>query len=139
MIKAPIQDFDVVSRDDHAAIWIDSLAQIRAAIGRLNGTHDEYDVLSMLHQRTLMLWPGDKASAVTEIQVYPKKRVCNVFLAGGRGGLKELKEWVKVGGVLEQWAFNRWQCDWIAYAGRKGWGEILDCEVMGEIAMRVRQ
>lgn len=137
MITEPIIGFDAM-RDDHGAVWERVIPMLRAAIARLKGTHEEIDVLSSLHTGHLFLWPGDKAAAVTEIQQYPRKRVCNVFLVGGRGGLDEIKEWLKRGGALEQWAFERWHCDWITYTGRQGWSKVIDCEPMGEVSLRVK-
>jgi hypothetical protein len=135
MIMDPILGFNV-ERDDHALAWQHAIERLRDTMKTLMGTHEEVDILTMLHQQALFLWPGDKASAITEIQVYPRKLVCNVFMAGGKGGLQEIVEWTKRGGALEHWAFNRWRCDWIAYTGRKGWSEVIDCEVFGELAMR---
>ena len=139
MMMGPILDFDVL-RDDHALLWQDAIARLAAAIRRLRGTHEAEDVLALLHFNRLHmhLWHGQRASAVTDIQAFPRKRVLNVFLAGGRGGLDELIEWTRPNGVLEEWAFDRWQCDWITYTGRKGWGELISCDVMGEVALRER-
>ncbi|MEZ5935820.1 MAG: hypothetical protein R3F54_28705 [Alphaproteobacteria bacterium] len=137
MIKEPIMGFDV-TRDDHAFAWQASVEHLRGSIATLHGTHEEVDILTMLHQGVLHLWQGVKASGITEIQVYPRKSVCNVFLAGGKGGLSEILEWVKRGGLLEKWAFDRWRCDWISYTGRHGWAGLIECEPLGEVAMRMR-
>lgn len=134
-LTAPIIGFDI-KRDDHAAQWSFAFPRLKAAIKRLKGTHEPIDVLTMLHTGHGMLWHGDKASAITEILLYPRKKVCDVFLAGGRGGLEELVEWTKPDGILEEWAFHRWNCDRISYTGRRGWGKMIQCEVAGELAMR---
>ena len=135
MITAPILDFDV-SNDVHALLWQRSIEHLREAIPRLHGTHNELDILSMIHGGHLDLWPGEKASGITEVVIYPRMLICNVFLVGGRGGLNEVEEWVKRGGVLEEYAFGSWGCQRITLTGRKGWARKVDAEPMGEMFMR---
>lgn len=138
MITGPILDFDIF-REDHGKLWTDvALPMLTPAIKRLHGTHDAFDIVQMLQNKSLTLWVGDTVAAITEITVFPRMYVCNVFLTGGFGGLDEAVEWAKPDGVLDDWAFNRWHCARITYAGRKGWAAKVDYEVVGEMAMRTR-
>ncbi len=46
------------------------------------GTHDFIDVAEGIYKGTMQLWPTPKGCIVTEIVVYPRKRMLNVFLGG---------------------------------------------------------
>ena len=71
----------------NAHTQIDELARCRpwieAALEYSGGTHDFIDVAEGLHKGTMQLWPAPKGCIVTEIVVYPKKKLLNVFLGGG--------------------------------------------------------
>ena len=67
---------------------------------------------------------GSNGCAVTEIVVYPNKKVLHVFLAGGdKGyGIKQITDmhddamaWGKLQG-----------CDAMSIAGRRGWKRVLE-------------
>ena len=57
--------------------WIDD------ALEYSGGTHTFEDVYDRILDGKLQLWPAERGCAVTEIVVYPKKKVLHVFLAGG--------------------------------------------------------
>ncbi|NJO38332.1 MAG: hypothetical protein HC871_12915 [Rhizobiales bacterium] len=137
MMAAPLLGFDV-NNDEHALAWQRSYEHLRGSIATLRGTHEPVDILAMLHDGSLFLWPGQKASAITQIDVYPRKTVCHVFLLGGPGGLGEIQAWGQRDGPLDHWAFDRWHCDWISHMGRRGWSRMMDCEPLGEVGMRTR-
>jgi len=48
---------------------------IEAALEYSGGTHDFSDIVEGLRKGVLQLWPTPKGCIVTEIVVYPKKRV----------------------------------------------------------------
>jgi hypothetical protein len=95
-------------------------AYIEAALEYSNGTHDFESVRDAILAGTMQLWPASKSAAVTEVVEYAKKKVINVFLAGGdldeiTHGIDSVAAWAKEQG-----------CDSMTIAGRKGWIRVLD-------------
>ena len=93
---------------------------IEAALAYSGGTHNFEDVEAAIIEGKMQLWPASNSAAVTEIIQYARKRVLNVFLAGGdlqeiMGGLGAATEWAKAQG-----------CESITLYGRKGWERVLD-------------
>ena len=71
----------------------------------------------------MQLWMGANGCAVTEIIVYPNKKVLHVFLAGGdKGyGIKQITDMHD-----DAMAWGKQQgCDGMTVAGRKGWKKVL--------------
>jgi len=95
------------------------LPYIEAALEYSGGTHTAKDVAIGIIEGRMQLWPGEDACAVTEIVVYPMKKVLHVFLAGGNMDTivdmqKSAEEWGKLQG-----------CSAMTIAGRKGWSRVL--------------
>lgn len=95
------------------------LPWIADALEYSGGTHTPVDVAESILRGTMQLWPGPEACAVTEIVVYPSKKVLHVFLAAGNmEGIvdmqKSAEEWGKLQG-----------CTAMTIAGRKGWARVL--------------
>ena len=63
---------------------------IEAALEYSGGTHDFEHIADGIYRGTMQLWPAPKGCLVTEIVVYPKKKVLNVFL--GDGELEQLAD-----------------------------------------------
>jgi hypothetical protein len=83
------------------------------------GTHTFSDVVNGLNKGVLQLWPTPRGCIVTEIVVYPKKKVLNVFLGGGELDQildmhKDVMDWAKVQG-----------CTALSMSGRSGWKKPL--------------
>lgn len=93
--------------------WID------AALEYSGGTHDFGDVLNSVMAGHMQLWPAPKGCMVTEIVVYPKKKVLHIFLAGG-----ELDQILDMEGSIINWG-KRQGCESLSLAGRKGWTKVL--------------
>lgn len=93
---------------------------ITPALERAGGTHTWDDILRGLNEYRFQLWAGERAAAITEIVDYPRKRVLNVFLAGGdKGELLEMLEPAR--------AFGRANgCVAITMSGRQGWTRVLN-------------
>ena len=67
----------------------------------------------------MQLWSGPDSCAVTEIVVYPSKKVLHVFLAGGRmEGITDMQL------SAEEWGKSQ-GCSAMTIAGRKGWSRVL--------------
>lgn len=93
---------------------------IEAALEHSGGTHDFQDIAESVMQGTMQLWAGEVGCAVTEIIVYPKKKVLHVFLAGGQ--MNQIIDFQE--SAVE---FGRMQgCSSMTLAGRRGWTKVLD-------------
>ena len=97
---------------------------IESALQKGGDTHDFKDIVDGVLSGHMQLWFGAKGCAVTEIIVYPNKKVLHVFLAGGDQGhgIEQITdmhddavEWGKAQG-----------CDGMTIAGRKGWQRVLE-------------
>lgn len=120
MITAPVLPFNIHD-PEHTVIWLNATPHLERVIPILQGTHELVDVLSMIVSGSLQLWPGDRAACVTEINIFPRLRACNVFLVGSAGGgLREVQDWTAERGPLERWAFDEMNCDRITTTGREG-------------------
>lgn len=93
---------------------------IEAALEHNGGTHLFEDVVEALQEGRMQLWPAPSGCLVTEIQVYPRKRVLNVFLAGGT--LDQLDDMTA---DVSRWAQAQ-GCDFATMYGRPGWARVLD-------------
>jgi len=92
---------------------------IEAALEYSGGTHDFSDIVEGLRKDVLQLWPTPKGCIVTEIVVYPKKRVLNVFLGGG-----ELEQIMDMHSDVIDWAKAQ-GCSALTMSGRFGWKKPL--------------
>ena len=107
----------------NAHTQIDELARCRpwieAALEYSGGTHNFDDVVSGLAEGKMQLWPAPKGCIVTEIVVYPRKKVLNVFL--GAGELDQLMDMHK-----DVIAWSKAQgCVAVTITGRHGWKKPL--------------
>jgi hypothetical protein len=92
---------------------------IEAALKYSGGTHDFGDVASAIAMGKMQLWPNTNGCAVTEILVYPKKKVLHVFLAGGK-----MRDIVEMHYPAAEWGRQQ-GCTAMSIAGRKGWQRVL--------------
>ncbi len=99
------------------------LARCRAflepALARNGGTHVWADIVAGVEAGTLQLWPAPAGALVTEILRFPRKRICNVFLGGGK--LAQLLAMVP---AVEAWAGLQ-GCEGLTVQGRPGWARVL--------------
>ena len=95
---------------------------IEAALEYSGGTHDWSDIVEGIHSLRYQFWPAEKGCAVTEIIMFPKKKIFHVFLAGG-----EMDQIVDMNDSAAQFAKAQ-GCDGMSIAGRKGWSRVLKNE-----------
>ena len=88
---------------------------IEAALQHSGGTHDWYDIVAGVLQGSFQFWPKENSALITEIITYPRKRVLNVFLGGGK-----LSELAAMHGEVIEWAKAQ-GCAGATISGRKGW------------------
>lgn len=92
---------------------------IERALAYSGGTHTYEDVVDMIADGRAMLWAGPSAMCVTEIIEYPRKRVLNIFLAGGDAPqtLAEMERLLPI--VLDH--AKQQGCAYAMFSGRRGW------------------
>ena len=93
---------------------------IEAALAYSGGTHSFQDIVDGVISGRMQLWAGDSGCAVTEISVYPKKKVLHVFLAAG-----DMSQIIDFQDSAIQFAKMN-GCDSMTIAGRSGWKRVLD-------------
>jgi hypothetical protein len=98
---------------DQIRVWIE------AALRYAGGTHTFEDVADNIRAGRMQLWPTQRGCAVTEIVVYPQKKVLNVFLAAGDmdqvlDGIDAVAAWGSAQG-----------CTAMTMSGRTGWKRVL--------------
>ena len=92
---------------------------IEAALEYSGGTHDFGDVASAITMGTMQLWPNKDGCAVTEVLVYPRKKVLHVFLAGGKmSAILDMQD------SAAEWGRQQ-GCTAMTIAGRRGWERVL--------------
>lgn len=92
---------------------------IEAALKYSGGTHTTDDVLERILRRELQLWTEPSACAVTEIEFYPRRKICHIFLAGGNlESLKVIEERITV-------FARKAGCSAVTVTGRKGWARTF--------------
>lgn len=99
-------------------VWALVESLVKAAADWSNGEFQVEDALNLLLTRKAILWlvwtDGELFMAITEIRDYPRKRVCHVYAAAGKGInltglliLKEFRSWFLSQGVTEVTAICR--------------------------------
>ena len=92
---------------------------IEAALEYSGGTHSFKDVAKGILEGNMQLWPTPRGCIVTEIVVYPRKKVLNVFLGGG-----ELDQLLDMHNDVTAWA-KSYGCKALTITGRFGWKKPL--------------
>lgn len=104
---APVQ-----SELDRCRPWIE------AALEYSGGTHLFEDIVAGVQSGHMQLWPAPDGCLVTEIIVFPRKKVLNVFLGGG-----DLDRLVDMHDALAAWGRAQ-DCDAATINGRTGWQRV---------------
>ena len=92
---------------------------IEAALSYSGNTHHFEDIVAGVKSGTMQLWPAPHSCLVTELVIYPRKKLLNIFLAGG-----ELKELMSMQPDVQKWAIRE-GCDGGMISGRRGWDRPL--------------
>jgi hypothetical protein len=99
---------------EHCRPWIED------ALAYSGGTHTFEDVEQRILESHLQLWPAERGCAVTEIVIYPRKKVLHVFLAGG-----EMDQIIDMIDSAVAWSKTQ-GCTSMTIAGRHGWRRVLE-------------
>lgn len=94
-------------------------AYLEPALRRNGGTHEWGDIVQGISEGRLQLWPAPEGALVTELVAYPRKKICNVFLGGGK--LRQLLDMIP---SVEAWARAQ-ECHGLTVQGRFGWERVL--------------
>ena len=78
---------------------------IQAALDHAGNLFTLDDVWEVVSHGKAQFWPGNECALVTEIKQFPRKRILNVWLAGGK-----LEELIVMSHYIREYA-KRWQCD----------------------------
>jgi hypothetical protein len=92
---------------------------VEAALEYSGGTHHFDDVVEMVKQNKLQLWPAVNSVVLTEIIVYPRLKNLHYFLAGG-----DLDELARMRPMIESWGKSI-GCTRVSLAGRRGWAKTF--------------
>jgi hypothetical protein len=92
---------------------------VEAALEYSGGTHDFEDVVQMVEDHRLQLWPAKDSVVLTEIIDYPRLKNLHYFLAGG-----DLDELSKMRPLIESWG-KTIGCTRVTLAGRRGWAKTF--------------
>lgn len=98
---------------DYCRPWIED------ALEYSGGTHTFEDVKERILDSRLQIWPAKRGCAVTEIVIYPRKKVLHVFLAGG-----EMDQIIDMIDSAVAWSKTQ-GCTSMTIAGRRGWERVL--------------
>jgi|SaaInl3SG_22_DNA_1037383.scaffolds.fasta_scaffold02598_1 hypothetical protein len=111
--QLPMEDIMMLELD-RCRQWIEN------ALMYSGGTHEFIDIVNGVLSGTMQLWAGERGCAVTEITVYPRKKILHVFLAGG--DMEQILDFQE--SAAEFARINK--CDSMTIAGRRGWTRVLD-------------
>ena len=104
---------DMDSALEKCRTWVED------ALSYCDGTHAWEDIENGIHTGAMQLWPAPKGCIVTEIVVYPRKKIINIFLAGG-----ELDQILDMNDDVRAWA-KAHGCTGATMTGRVGWKKPL--------------
>jgi hypothetical protein len=92
---------------------------VEAALEYSGGTHHFDDVVEMVKDSRLQVWPATESIVLTEIIVYPQLKNLHYFLAGG-----DLDELSRMRPIIESWGKSV-GCTRVTLAGRRGWSKTF--------------
>jgi len=92
---------------------------VEAALEYSGGTHHFDDVVEMVKDSRLQVWPATESIVLTEIIVYPRLKNLHYFLAGG-----DLDELSRMRPMIESWGKSV-GCTRVTLAGRRGWAKTF--------------
>jgi hypothetical protein len=107
------EKMDILGKLKYCRNWIES------ALAYSGGTHEYMDIVDGVISGHMQLWMGESGCAVTEITVYPKKKVLHVFLAAG--DMDQIKDFEASAAEFAK----QNGCDAMTVAGRPGWKKVL--------------
>lgn len=100
--------------------WDRAAPLIQQAVDRQD-THGLEDVKAEVDAGRAQLWCGTESALITEIAVYPRRKICRVWMAAGN--MTELVHEMLPN--VEAWAVEK-GCSGMEVIGRHGWVRVLN-------------
>lgn len=108
--------------------WIRCSPWIQAALDHAGNLFTLDDVKESVLKGQAFFLPGFEAVVISEIRIYPQKKIYNCWLAGGN--LEELK----IGfAPAIRWYAKKAGCDAITIQGRPGWQRVFNMKQKGVV------
>jgi hypothetical protein len=102
---------------------IDALLALRTpllrALRRAGDTHTVGDIIAMIQRGAAQFFGDDRGACITEVTVYPRRKVMNIWLAIG-----ELDACLSLIPQMEEFARQQ-GCTALTECGREGWEPFL--------------
>ncbi len=129
-----------INKEDAARIWPKVEPYLLSALKRWLPVYFSCDLLDMVEKGTAQLWiviDGKKeklyGAALTQIVPYPRAKIMNVFMLGGR----DWKKWKdNISSAMERFAYDQ-KCDFMQSMGRRGWSYFDGAMETGVILNKV--
>lgn len=109
----------VLAESGHPVALAPYRGHIEAALSYADESHRYEDVAAMIAAGEAQFWPGPASVVVTEVIDFPRRRVLNVFLAGG--SLLELDAMLP---LILDWGRTQ-GCTAATFTGRRGWARTF--------------
>jgi len=117
-----------VNAEDINAIWptIEHLVQKPLTKTKSDIYYDTDDIKNYIKSRDMQLWvaiDNNKIIAifVTQVLIFPKRKVFDIFLVGGSG----MNKWITTAWRTFKAYATEQHCDGIRGFGREGWTKVL--------------
>lgn len=104
---------------------------IDAALEYTKGTHSISDIWNGIVNGSFQFWPGERSAVVTEIQIFPQRKIMHIFLAGG-----DLDELLEMENSVRAYA-ETIGCNSMSISGRRGWVRIFESQGWKEVSTTV--
>jgi hypothetical protein len=116
-----------VLSDEVNDVWFEVLPLIESALEYGDGKYDTHSIYQKLKSREMQLWlslnKGIEALCITQIQIYPQKKVCLLHVVAGR----DMNHWLQFLDEIETWAKQQ-GCQSLEAYGRPGWKKVTGWE-----------
>lgn len=118
-----------VNKEDAERIWPKVEPFLMSALKRWLPVYFSCDLLDLVKKEEAQLWIVFDSkeeilygAALTQIIIYPRARIMNVFMLGG----KDWKKWKNdISSAMERFAYDQ-KCDFLQSIGRRGWSYFKD-------------
>lgn len=106
-------------------VWPKVAPILQRAIDRSQKDYELQDIYGLVSTQAMQLWiwyvDGEiEACCVTQIQNYPRRRVCQMpFIAGGK-----MRDWLSMEAFICEWAKSK-GCSQLEGFARDGWLRVL--------------
>lgn len=99
--------------------WLEYRDQIEKALDLAGRTHTFQDVEDALLEGRARLFVAGRGLVICEVEQYPRKRVCRLWLAAG-----DMSDVLSLEDDIASWA-HALGCETMVISGRKGWSKAL--------------